>query len=120
MTRSLRLIAAFGIACVACALPARAQDFPTRPVFIVVGPGPDAMARLLTDLRPDYDLVLLDAPPVQAMTEARVVAAVADAFAAEGHNFLFRSGEQKELLDISHESLSSSGTFGSETSFARG
>src|SRR4029450_13470677 len=29
-----------------CALPALAQDYPTRPVFIVVGPGPDTMARL--------------------------------------------------------------------------
>jgi Mrp family chromosome partitioning ATPase len=39
----------------------------------------EAMARLLTALRQDYDLVLLDAPPAQAMTEARVVAAIADA-----------------------------------------
>jgi capsular exopolysaccharide synthesis family protein len=39
----------------------------------------EAMARLLADLRQRYDLVLLDAPPAQAMTEARVVAAVADA-----------------------------------------
>jgi Mrp family chromosome partitioning ATPase len=37
------------------------------------------MARLLVSLRQDYDLVLLDAPPAQAMTEARVVAAIADA-----------------------------------------
>src|SRR5438105_5263433 len=27
-------------------LPASAQDYPTRPVMIVVGPGPDTMARL--------------------------------------------------------------------------
>jgi uncharacterized protein involved in exopolysaccharide biosynthesis/MinD-like ATPase involved in chromosome partitioning or flagellar assembly len=39
----------------------------------------EAMARLLVELRQDYDLVLLDAPPAQAMTEARVVAAIADA-----------------------------------------
>jgi Mrp family chromosome partitioning ATPase len=38
-----------------------------------------AMGRLLATVRADYDLVLLDAPPVQAMTEARVVAAIADA-----------------------------------------
>jgi capsular exopolysaccharide synthesis family protein len=39
----------------------------------------EAMARLLATVRGQYDLVLLDAPPVQAMTEARVIAAIADA-----------------------------------------
>jgi capsular exopolysaccharide synthesis family protein len=39
----------------------------------------DCMGRTLQTLREDYDLVLLDAPPVQATTEARVVASVADA-----------------------------------------
>jgi Mrp family chromosome partitioning ATPase len=38
-----------------------------------------AMARLLVTLRQRYDLILLDAPPAQAMTEARVIAAIADA-----------------------------------------
>src|SRR5262245_64231828 len=37
---------ALAVMMVLCALPAPAQDFPTRPVFIVVGPGPDTMARL--------------------------------------------------------------------------
>ena len=46
--------------------------------------GPDlflsgTMARLLNELRADYDLILLDAPPVQAMTEARILAGIADA-----------------------------------------
>lgn len=39
----------------------------------------EGMARLLAAVRGQYDLVLLDAPPVQAMTEARVIAAIADA-----------------------------------------
>jgi capsular exopolysaccharide synthesis family protein len=39
----------------------------------------EAMARLLVTLRESYDLVLLDAPPAQAVTEARVIAAIADA-----------------------------------------
>jgi capsular exopolysaccharide synthesis family protein len=39
----------------------------------------EAMGRMLQTLRQDYDLVLLDAPPVQATTEARVVASMADA-----------------------------------------
>ena len=38
-----------------------------------------AMARLLQTLRQDYDLVLLDAPPAQAATDARIIAAAADA-----------------------------------------
>jgi capsular exopolysaccharide synthesis family protein len=37
------------------------------------------MARLLTEARREYALIVLDTPPVQAITEARVLAAVADA-----------------------------------------
>jgi capsular exopolysaccharide synthesis family protein len=40
--------------------------------------GPE-MARLLTEARREYALIVLDSPPVQAITEARVLAAVADA-----------------------------------------
>lgn len=56
--------------------------------FIPAGrPGGDAfdlfmspeMATLLTDARREYTLIVLDSPPVQAITEARVLAAVADA-----------------------------------------
>ncbi len=39
----------------------------------------EAMQTLMDEVRQVYDLVLLDSPPVQAMTEARVVAAAADA-----------------------------------------
>ena len=38
-----------------------------------------AMEQILTALRQDYDLILLDSPPAQAMTEARIVAGLADA-----------------------------------------
>jgi polysaccharide biosynthesis transport protein len=38
-----------------------------------------AMAGLLQTLRQDYDLVLLDAPPAQSVTDARIVAGLADA-----------------------------------------
>ena len=40
--------------------------------------GPE-MAQLLNDARDEYALIILDSPPVQAITEARVLAAVADA-----------------------------------------
>jgi Mrp family chromosome partitioning ATPase len=39
----------------------------------------DEMRSLLAEAREAYDLILLDAPPVEAMTEARVAAALADA-----------------------------------------
>lgn len=39
----------------------------------------DAMGALLARLKREYDLVLLDSPPVFAMTDARVVARLADA-----------------------------------------
>ena len=38
-----------------------------------------AMADLLQMLRQDYDLVLLDTPPAEAITDARIVAGLADA-----------------------------------------
>ena len=37
------------------------------------------MARLLSEARREYALIVLDSPPVQAITEARVLAAIADA-----------------------------------------
>ncbi len=37
------------------------------------------MARMLSDLRQKYDLILLDSPPVQAIAEARILAGIADA-----------------------------------------
>jgi succinoglycan biosynthesis transport protein ExoP len=40
--------------------------------------GPE-MALLLADARREYTLIVLDSPPVQAITEARMLAAVADA-----------------------------------------
>jgi len=39
----------------------------------------DTMARMLSELRLRYDLILLDSPPVQAIAEARILAGIADA-----------------------------------------
>ena len=39
----------------------------------------DAMTQALERLRTDYDLILLDAPPVFAMTDARIISRIADA-----------------------------------------
>ncbi len=43
---------------------------------LFMGPG---MAKLLLEARQHYAMIILDSPPVQAITEARVVAAIADA-----------------------------------------
>jgi len=45
------------------------------------GGGPfmtEGMARVLAELKQHYDLVILDSPPVLAMTDARVIARIAD------------------------------------------
>ncbi len=55
-------------------LPAGSPRGDTFGLFM----GPE-MARLLAEARQEYALVILDSPPVQAITEARVLAAVADA-----------------------------------------
>jgi len=39
----------------------------------------DQMRQLLAEVRDDFDLILLDVPPVEAMTEARVAAMLSDA-----------------------------------------
>jgi polysaccharide biosynthesis transport protein len=39
----------------------------------------DAMSQCIERLRRDYDLVVLDAPPVFAMTDARIISRIADA-----------------------------------------
>ncbi|MBS0562466.1 MAG: CpsD/CapB family tyrosine-protein kinase, partial [Proteobacteria bacterium] len=39
----------------------------------------EAMAALLQTLRQEYDLILLDAPPAHALTDARVIAGMAEA-----------------------------------------
>jgi polysaccharide biosynthesis transport protein len=39
----------------------------------------DQIRQILAEARDDYDLILLDAPPVEAMPEARVTATLADA-----------------------------------------
>jgi polysaccharide biosynthesis transport protein len=65
------------------------QDDPiTGMKFIVAGKAggdvlglflSERMRQILTEAREHYDLILLDAPPVEAMTEARIAATLADA-----------------------------------------
>jgi polysaccharide biosynthesis transport protein len=65
------------------------QDDPISGMKFIAGgkPGGDVLSlflsdeikQLLAEAREQYDLILLDAPPVEAMPEARVAAALADA-----------------------------------------
>lgn len=54
-------------------LPIAASGFTPRDVF-----GSDAMAKLIADLRSNYDLVILDCAPILAVAETRIVVAQAD------------------------------------------
>jgi succinoglycan biosynthesis transport protein ExoP len=55
-------------------IPAGSLDVNTLSMFMS-----GMMAALLQQLRQDYDLILLDAPPAHAMTDARVIAGMAEA-----------------------------------------
>jgi capsular exopolysaccharide synthesis family protein len=65
------------------------QDDPVSGMHVIPAgkPGGDipgyflstGMRRFLADVRDRYDLILLDAPPVEAVTEARIAASLADA-----------------------------------------
>jgi tripartite-type tricarboxylate transporter receptor subunit TctC len=88
----LRLLAStLIIASTFCAVPARAQDFPVKPVFIVVGPGPDAMARIygqkLTEAWKQQ--VLVDPQPSGGGMVAMRTVARAD---PDGHTMLLTTG----------------------------
>jgi tripartite-type tricarboxylate transporter receptor subunit TctC len=73
------------------ALAARAQEFPTRPVFIVVGPGPDAMARIYGQKLTEAwgQQVLVDPQPTGGGMVAMRTVARAD---PDGHTMLLTTG----------------------------
>jgi tripartite-type tricarboxylate transporter receptor subunit TctC len=92
VTRSHRLVvSAAALICAYSALPARAQDFPTRPVFIVVGPGPDAMARIYGQKLTEAwgQQVLVDPQPTGGGMVAMRTVARAD---PDGHTMLLTTG----------------------------
>lgn len=55
-------------------IPAGAAETNSSGLFMA-----EAMAALLDQLRRDYDLIVLDAPPTLAMADARIIARLADA-----------------------------------------
>jgi tripartite-type tricarboxylate transporter receptor subunit TctC len=79
------------IASAAYAPASRAQDYPTRPVFIVVGPGPDAMARLFGQKLSEAwgQQVLVDPQPAGGGVVAMRAVARAQ---PDGHTMLLTTG----------------------------
>jgi tripartite-type tricarboxylate transporter receptor subunit TctC len=90
-----RLLASSALALIiagaSCGLPARAQDYPTRPVFIVVGPGPDTMARLFGQKLSEAwgQQVLVDPQPAGGGVVAMRAVARAQ---PDGHTMLLTTG----------------------------
>jgi tripartite-type tricarboxylate transporter receptor subunit TctC len=92
MRRLPRLIlVAVAAFCMSPGTPAQAEEFPSRPIFIVVGPGPDAVARLVgQQMTQDWgQQVLIDPQPATGgMVAARYVAKAA----ADGYTLLLTTG----------------------------
>jgi tripartite-type tricarboxylate transporter receptor subunit TctC len=92
MTRGSRLaLATLLVAGLFGAVIARAQDYPTKPIFFVVGPGPDALARLFGQkLTAAWgQQVLIDIQPAAGgVVAARTVAKAAP----DGHAMLLTTG----------------------------
>jgi tripartite-type tricarboxylate transporter receptor subunit TctC len=86
-----RAALALSIASASCLLPARAQGYPTRPVFIVVGPGPDTMARLFGQKLSEAwgHQVLVDPQPAGGGVVAMRAVARAQ---PDGHTLLLTTG----------------------------
>jgi tripartite-type tricarboxylate transporter receptor subunit TctC len=82
---------ALSIACLLGPASARAQDYPTRPVFFVVGPGPDVMARLFAQKLTEAfgQQVLVD---IQAAAGGVVAARTVAKAAPDGHTMLLSTG----------------------------
>lgn len=92
MTGLFRLSAAFLAMAAMLASPgAQAQDFPTKPIFFVVGPGPDTLARLFGQKMTEAwgQQVLVDPQPAAGgVVAARGVARAAP----DGHTMLLTTG----------------------------
>lgn len=90
MTSMLRLLATMLAAC-ALATAAVAQDFPSRPVMIVVGPGPDAMPRLFGHKLSEMwgQQVVVDRQPAGGGMAAMYAVSKAN---ADGHAALLTTG----------------------------
>src|SRR5262249_41567276 len=83
--------AALAVMMALCALPAPAQDFPTRPVFIVVGRGPAPRAGLFGQKRSEAGGQQVRVAPQPAGGGVAALRAVARA-QPDGHTMLLTTG----------------------------
>jgi tripartite-type tricarboxylate transporter receptor subunit TctC len=83
--------------------PAHAQDYPTRPVFIVVGPGPDVMARLFAQKLTEAfgQQVLVD---IQATAGGVVAARTVAKAAPDGYTMLLSTGVYS-IMEVARRDL---------------
>jgi tripartite-type tricarboxylate transporter receptor subunit TctC len=104
MSRWFRIILLpLTIACMLGAEAVRAQDYPTRPVFIVVGPGPDVMARLFGQKLTEAfgQQVLVD---IQATAGGVVAARTVAKAAPDGHTMLLSTGVYS-IMEVTRRDL---------------
>lgn len=102
----LRLVCcAAGMLCVAMLLhaPAAAQDYPTRPVRLVVGPGPDVLARLIAMKVSEalaHQIYVEPLPGAGGVIAAQTVAKAPP----DGHTLLFSTGSYS-IMQALHPNL---------------
>src|SRR5215216_3309579 len=104
MARSFQLsLLPLAIACMLTAGTASAQDYPTKPIFLVVGPGPDVMARLFGQKLTEAfgQQVLVD---IQATAGGVVAARTVAKAAPDGHTMLLSTGVYS-IMEVTRRDL---------------
>ena len=90
------VVAALAVCCVTMAGTVRAEDYPTKTIFIVVGPGPDTVARLIAQkMSEDWkQQVLVDPQPAGGGVAAAHAVAKA---APDGYTMLLTTGSYSSM-----------------------
>src|SRR5262249_57049865 len=90
-------------ACLLAVRAAPAQDYPTKPIFFIVGPGPDVMARLFGQKLSEAfgQQVLVD---IQAGAGGVVAARTVAKAAPDGHTMLLSTGVYS-IMEVARRDL---------------
>jgi tripartite-type tricarboxylate transporter receptor subunit TctC len=99
--RNLSRLATLILPVLGCGIPtaASAQDYPTKPIRFIVGPGPDVLARLLGQKLTEswgQQVVVDQRPAVGGMLAADAVAKAA----ADGHTLLLSTPTYTTLMSL--------------------
>jgi len=91
------------LACLLAVRAAPAQDYPTKPIFFIVGPGPDVMARLFGQKLTEAfgQQVLVD---IQAAAGGVVAARTVAKAAPDGHTMLLSTGVYS-IMEVARRDL---------------